>query len=75
MFSAEDLPIWIYILTVGVGSAMFLHRQRQDSQNLRRQILDLESRLQARFDELERELQPEASQPRSRFKLVRSSDG
>jgi sensor domain CHASE-containing protein len=73
MFSAEDLPIWVYILTIAVGSAMFMHRQRQDNRDLQRRLAALESRMQKRFDDLQRELRPNATESRSRFKLVRSS--
>lgn len=73
MFNTEDLPLWAYILTVAVGSAMFLHQQKQATEKHHRRLAELEARLLSRLDAIERKIASESEEEenRPRFRLLR----
>jgi hypothetical protein len=76
MISTSDLPFWTYVLTVAIGSMLFLHRQREESRELQKQLREMEARLHARFESIEQELHPEMqpqTPPRRVFRLIRST--
>lgn len=76
MFNPEDLPLWAYIVTVAVGSALFLHQQKQSAYRQERRIAELEARLLSRLEALDRKLvraEPE-QETRPRFRLIRAAD-
>ena len=76
MFYAEDLPLWAYIVTVAVGSMVFLHQQKQTAARQERQMAELESRLLHRLDAIERKLKEadQVQEPRARFRLIRNAE-